>query len=34
MEESHLAYPVATYLVWMEIWSERARQQTKVNESA
>lgn len=25
--------PVAKYLVWTEIWSERARQQTKVNSS-
>jgi hypothetical protein len=29
MDESHLSYPVATYLVWTEIWSERARRQTK-----
>ena len=25
MEESHLSYPIATYLVWMEIWSGRMR---------
>jgi hypothetical protein len=29
MEESHLSFPVATYLVWMEIWSERMRRKTK-----
>ena len=29
MEDFHITYPVATYLVWTEIWSEHARRQTK-----